>query len=180
MTDSRSELTAQILKANPNAYESLVVSGGTPVLARKLLKDVRPEQLAEGPANTRAMLAGLWLWHDGLGESHKISQEMHDATGSFWHAILHRREGDFSNSKYWYARAAGHPVLGTLAGQANAIVNGMPADRLLLRIVAKGFDPNALVDLAEEAYEREDDPRREVALQLQQLEWRMLFEWCAR
>ena len=59
----------------------------------------------------RACLAGLWLWFDFLDESHKISQEIDTPTGSFWHAIMHRREGDFGNSKYWWRRVGKHPAL---------------------------------------------------------------------
>jgi hypothetical protein len=180
VTDSRSELAVKIMNANPRAYESLVVAGGTPSLARELLQDVAPGQLLtiSPPSQADAMLAGLWLWHDGLEECHGIAQNLHNATGSFWHAIMHRREGDFSNSKYWYARTGNHPSLATLAAQAGPIVADMPADRLLLRIVAHGFDPNALVDLIEEVHDSKDDPRHAVAVRLQQLEWRTLFDYC--
>src|SRR5262245_25326125 len=40
----------------------------------------------------RCCLAGLWLHHDFLNESHAISQEIETTTGSYWHAIMHRRE----------------------------------------------------------------------------------------
>jgi hypothetical protein len=225
MTDGRSSLAFKIINVNPHAYEALVFRGSTPELAREKLEGIQPENLLEAPTTSSiaayAMLAGLWLWHDGLSECHEIVQKspedllaaalnLHSkpsktspkvpsvqnvgndkprhpedlremaSTLAYWHAIMHRREGNFSNSKYWYARAAGHPALATLAGLAVPMVNAMPADRLLLRMVARGFDPNALVDLVEEVYEREDDPRRGAAVQLQQLEWRALFDFCAR
>jgi hypothetical protein len=173
-------LVLKILNANPHAYEALVFEGPAPALARELLAGVRPEQLLASPAvspvTASAMLAGLWLWHDGLHESHEISQTLHDKTGSFWHAILHRREGDFSNSKYWYAKAAGHPVLTRLVSQAGHLIGQQPADSLLLRIIVRGFDPNAFVDLIEEIHDKPGDTRHAVAVELQQLEWRLLFE----
>src|SRR5687768_10504407 len=52
----------------------------------------------------RACLAGLWLYHDFLDESHTLSQCIDTPSGSYWHAIMHRREGDFANSKYWFRR----------------------------------------------------------------------------
>jgi hypothetical protein len=68
----------------------MVVNGGTPPLARELLAGVQPDQLLTAPippsANPTAMLAGLWLWHDALDESHTISQSLSDATGGFRHA----------------------------------------------------------------------------------------------
>ena len=47
----------------------------------------------------RACLAGLWLYHDFLDESHTISQEIGSTTGSYWHGIMHRREPDASNAE---------------------------------------------------------------------------------
>src|SRR5262245_45894685 len=58
----------------------------------------------------KACLAGIWLHHDFLDESHAISQEIRTATGSYWHAIMHRREPDAENSKYWWRRVGDHPV----------------------------------------------------------------------
>jgi hypothetical protein len=45
----------------------------------------------------RACLAGLWLYHDFLDESHTISQDIDTPTGSYWHGIMHRREPDAGN-----------------------------------------------------------------------------------
>ena len=52
----------------------------------------------------RACFSGLWLLHDFLDESHKISQDVGSTTGSYWHAIMHRREPDSGNSKYWFQK----------------------------------------------------------------------------
>ncbi len=52
------------------------------------------------------------LWQDARGgwdTAHHIAQEMHDKTGAWIHAYLHRKEGDASNAAYWYRRA-GRPV----------------------------------------------------------------------
>lgn len=54
--------------------------------------------------------AGLLLWNDDLEASHTISQGISTPTGSFWHAIMHRREGDASNSLYWWRRVGNHPA----------------------------------------------------------------------
>jgi len=194
MVDPRSPLTVQLIDADPDAYQKLVVTGGTPTRAWQLLADVRAEQL---PANATtspmaglAMLAGLWLWHDGLDECHRIVQkppvesttDSRDWTSTlaFWHAIMHRREGDFANSKYWWNRVGEHPVLPSLAGQAADVVNHLPSDRLIFKLVARGWNPNTLVDLVEAVHNRPDDPRHRVAVVLQQMEWRALFDYCAR
>ncbi len=58
--------------------------------------------------------AGDWsgavqaLWHDARGDwgkAHDCAQADHGRAGSWVHAYLHRKEGDFGNAGYWYARA---------------------------------------------------------------------------
>jgi len=185
-TDPLSAPARHLLQLNPDAYRSLVpnASDGS-TEARDLLESMRPPQLlAAGKIASsddgKAMLAGLWLWHDWLDESHTISQGLDNPTGSFWHAIMHRREGDFGNSKYWYARCASHPALPTLTVQASSLLNPMPADKSLLRLTAHGWNPAAFVDLVEQLHARPDDPRHKVAVALQRLEWRVLFNHCTR
>lgn len=39
-------------------------------------------------------------WH----QAHKIAQESNDPMACWIHAVLHKIEGDESNSRYWYAR----------------------------------------------------------------------------
>jgi hypothetical protein len=48
------------------------------------------------------------LWYDGKGNweaSHNVAQDIHNTDGSWVHAYLHRKEGDLSNARYWYAMA---------------------------------------------------------------------------
>ena len=100
-----------------------------------------------------ALQAGLWLYVDELDRSHSISQDMKDATGSYWHAIMHRREGDFSNGHYWFHKAGKHPAMARLPS----------------------YDGHALVDAAERAYP--ESP--EALVRRQREEWANLFAWCA-
>ena len=99
------------------------------------------------------LASALWLYVDDLDRSHTISQSIEDATGSYWHGIMHRREGDFSNSHYWMRRAAPHPLL---------------RSKLAL-------DPDALIDQVAAARGK-DDP---TLVEQQREEWKTLFEWCA-
>ncbi len=48
------------------------------------------------------------LWRERAGEwdrAHRIVQAEADADSAWVHAYLHRKEGDRSNARYWYARA---------------------------------------------------------------------------
>jgi len=52
----------------------------------------------------RAVMAAL----NGDWEiSHNIAQKYSDNSAIWLHAVLHKIEGDESNSRYWYARTAG-------------------------------------------------------------------------
>ena len=55
--------------------------------------------------------AGLHLLNDDIHNCHIIAQEHENPDGNYWHAILHRREPDYWNSKYWYKRVNDHPVI---------------------------------------------------------------------
>jgi hypothetical protein len=183
-TDPLSPLGRKLLKLDASAYARLVPSGDGNTTARDLLSGVQPTDLITGsvarPDEAKSMLSGLWLYFDWLDQSHTISQSIDTPTGSFWHAIMHRREGDFSNSKYWYGRCASHPSMQTLAGQAPRLINTMPADKSLLRLIASGWNPNAFVDLVEQSHDSLDDPRHAAAVALQRLEWQVLFDECTR
>jgi hypothetical protein len=187
-TDPLSPLGRKLLKLDPEAYAELVPRGPGNAAARDLLESTQPADLVVAAAgkllrsdDARAMLSGLWLYFDFLDESHRISQSLDNPTGSFWHAIMHRREGDFSNSKYWYARCENHPSIATMAAAAGKYVNQMPADKSLLRLVATaGWNPGAFVDLVQTVHESPSDPRHALAVGLQRLEWQVLFDHCTR
>ena len=170
-TDKLSEVARQILSLSPDtAYQRLVVTGDGNAEAKRLLQPLSAADLLAEPVRGResaeALLAGLWLWHDWLDESHRISQGIASATGSYWHAIMHRREGDFSNSKYWYARCRQHPALPELETAA----------------MRAGLDPraqaNRLVDLVESASRNAQNLPDSALVRLQKLEWQTLFDWC--
>ena len=79
-----------------------------------------------------AIKSGLLLWNDALDESHTISQGLADQTGSYWHGIMHRREPDYPNSKYWFGRVGSHPIFPALRERSLELYNetANPSDAL--------------------------------------------------
>ncbi|MDY3554937.1 hypothetical protein R5W24_004069 [Gemmata sp. JC717] len=109
--------------------------------------------------------AGLWLLFDYLDESHTISQADESCPNrNFWHAIMHRREPDAWNSKYWWRRVGAHPVLAQLAEQAPAVGY-------------KYTTPFDFVDFCEKA-RGTGGADEQTAQRVQRLEWDLLFAWC--
>lgn len=68
------------------------------------------------PPDAELVKAALYLKLGCLNECHKLAQQVPTPTGSYWHGIMHRHEGDLSNSRYWYARVGQHPVLDAIGG----------------------------------------------------------------
>ena len=60
---------------------------------------------------------GLFLLNDDLAAGHDLSQQQEgEPLSDYWHAIIHRREGDYGNSRYWFGRVAGSQVLAETYG----------------------------------------------------------------
>ncbi|HBJ35410.1 MAG TPA: hypothetical protein DDZ51_11795 [Planctomycetaceae bacterium] len=116
------------------------------------LKQTRPASHSWLPSTC---VAGLWLLAGDLDASHEISQSDHSPEGSFWHGIMHRREGDFGNAKYWFRRVGRHAALEQLAHTDYG-------------------DPYRFVDRCEQAA----DTTNQTLVQLQWLEWQCLFFFC--
>jgi hypothetical protein len=126
-----------------------------------------------------ACRAGLWLHHDFLDESHAISQGLHGAEGSYWHALMHRREPDFSNSKYWFRQVGTHPVFEGLRRKAAELAAGDPHVQAGFLARQASWDPFAFADLCESSFD-EGVACHGLCREVQRVEWEMLFDWCYR
>ena len=96
-----------------------------------------------------SLAIGIRMYVDDIHGAHALCQDVNTTSVSYWHAIMHRREPDYSNSRYWHRLAAGHPLLTQ--------------------------SPNGIVPQVEAANGKESPE----LLKLQRQEWLNLFEHCA-
>ncbi|MEZ6067834.1 MAG: hypothetical protein R3B90_19465 [Planctomycetaceae bacterium] len=123
-----------------------------------------------------AVEAGLLLMHDWLHESHATSQQVEHAgrhcSADYWHAIMHRREPDYSNAKYWFRNVGVHPIFPELARTAErlfAAASTPAASDWLSRLVKNGdWQPFAFVDLCQATAR---DAGALLALLARQVQW---------
>lgn len=176
-----------VLDTEPDAYPPLrdpvrhrLVPADAPRLAPDFSRNIHQFaglKLAESPDAT-ALRAGLFQWHDALDESHECSQSIEGQgrhrAGDYWHAIMHRREPDYGNSKYWFRRVGSHLIFPELARRAESIITvSLPdwKDRLL----RNGWDPFAFADLCEVVAGKNQPEREAAAEAIQEIEMLLLL-----
>jgi hypothetical protein len=150
---------------------------GTPnVAVRAQLQELERKIAAKAKDRdfASACLAGLWLYHDFLDESHGISQDLHTLEGSYWHGILHRREPDYWNAKYWFRRVPTHPIHAELCRAAAALSIEAGSAFLSQQLL---WDAGAFVDLCEKAT-HSPGPLTLLCRRIQKCEWELLFAYC--
>lgn len=155
---------------------------------RHHLDAVSPDDLLPKVVSREAALAvqaGLWQLSDFLEESHQLAQSVQgQASGDYWHGIMHRREPDYGNSKYWFRRTGAHPVFAKLGEEADVILQESPAgeaDEWRERLgVPDRWDPFAFVDLCQHCARSGESALKAAAEQIQFTEMLLLLQQCYR
>jgi hypothetical protein len=119
----------------------------------------------------RLIRAGLLYAYDGIDESHRIVQEIRTDQASYWHGMLHRREGDFENARYWFRRTG---KLGVFAEMHARAADVSPLMRRQL-----DWDPYAFVGQCEQARFGGDVNQKELVA-LQRIEFQVMFDYLWR
>jgi len=124
----------------------------------------------------------LWQTNDWLDESHQCSQSIEgdgEGNGDYWHAIMHRREPDPSNSKYWFRRVGHHTCFESLSEVAATALEESGSSEAASwrnRLGAPGnWDPFAFVDLCQTTSRGRDPDLAQAARRIQWVEMLLLL-----
>ena len=161
------------------------LGGGDPVTGissflapESLVELFTPLHISDGRSATLCA-AGLWLGFNHLDHCHRIAQSHESPDGNYWHAIMHRREGDFWNSKYWYRRVGTHPIASSLHAEATRLQYQTRCHGAHALVTRPHWDPHLFVDLCERAIQ-EKGVMEDFCRRTQQAEWHLLFNHCVR
>lgn len=140
----------------------------------------------DGARSAPAWKAVLHLWNDSLICAHSLVQDLDTHTGSSLHGIIHRREGDYDNARYWFRRTGDHPAFHSLQVRAESLLrqqrlpSGPVGDALTAMIGQGSWNPFLFTNVIEIQETRVgDDPNRDLLEQLQQLELESMLRFLA-
>jgi hypothetical protein len=126
--------------------------GVTPLPRLNALIDECVAESRISSAMRESIRAAVLLWHDHLDASHRISQDLHSSDGSYLHGIMHRREPDYGNAKYWFHRVGPHPCFAELSSRVGVMLKSTDHAALLHELLPESqWNPFAFVDACERA-----------------------------
>lgn len=167
--------TSSARPASYEAFRALLATASPPGLGPQRRPEAEDLAALESKLDALAARHGLrqpqadlvralvLLWHDHLDAAHRLVQDLPQREAAWIHAIMHRREPDYWNSKYWWRRVGAPPAFGRLADEATALLSGAKRSDLAARFAPGGrWDPAAFVDACEAAAKpgAADPPRR--------------------
>ena len=147
------------------------IEPGSPDALRRI-RDAEEAELTGGAVLAdatypRLIRAGLLYAYDAIDESHRIVQEIESNLSSYWHGMIHRREGDFENSRYWYRRTGNLGLFPEMHSRAAAVSSLMGRQM--------DWDPYVLVGQCEQARFGGDVDQKEL-IALQRIEFDVMFD----
>lgn len=116
-------------------------------------------------------LAALMFAQDYIWEGHEIVQDYPDFEASWWHAFMHRMEGDYGNSAYWYRRVGEPSEYSDLFDKVRALSLDCEVAFIQDSSSWDPFEFNGLIN----KYRKSNE---ESLLAIHKLEFNCLFEIC--
>lgn len=131
-----------------------------PPLEPKKIWDPELSKTINGFDIKESTRAALLLWNDDLEGAHLLAQQVHNSTGSLIHGIMHRRQPDYSNSKYWFRRVGSHPIFINLIQEFS------------------GWEPLEFIDRCQQASLNKDSKALEALQAVQARELELIAHYC--
>jgi len=158
--------------AEEELLKRLIPSGpGHPDLIRRIRaaseRDLTGGAVMAHASHPELIRAGLLYAYDAIDETHRIVQGIETAEASYWHGMVHRREGDFDNARYWFRRTGRLPAFPEMHRRA-AEFSSLMARQL-------DWDPYLFVGECEQARFGGDGDVKQL-LALQRVEFDVMFE----
>ena len=123
----------------------------------------------------RLVRAGaLWLY-GFLDEAHRLTQQDSSSEGAYWHALVHRSEGDFNNALYWFHRAGAHPVQARLKTRVREAMKGWSREGWQTLVEGPRWEPARLVELCKRSA-RGELAQPAVLREVARIEYNLLME----
>jgi len=114
---------------------------------------------------------GLLYAVDAIDAAHRIFQDAPSDLGSYWHGMVHRREGDFDNARYWFRRVGTLGCSATLHRAASEVSADVARQ--------SGWGPYLFTGQCEQARFGAVELIPDL-VKIQQIEFETLFDYCWR
>lgn len=158
---SRDPVLAEFWQQFGAAEPPELTSGPRPgVLDRRTISqriDTCLRELARPTDSAVLLRAAALLYHDHQDDAHDLVADRNDISAAFLHGILHRREPDYWNAKYWFRQCELHPVYSAVAARLGTWLDPQEAEAAQAFTLPGTFDPFAFVDACESC--RRIDPK---------------------
>lgn len=173
--DSYSDFIDRLL-LNPDLLRKLIPTEPVSWDLPGKIRDASDEVIAGGKqitdAKTFALVRGGLLYVvDDLDGAHRIFQDDPGDLASYWHGMMHRREADFDNARYWFRRAGRLPIFDRMHSAAANLSPNMAKQ--------SSWDAYLLTGMCEQAKFGDSEAIPE-CLRLQRVEFEQLLDYCWR
>jgi hypothetical protein len=139
------------------------------------VRDAGDETIAGAPVGTAKdfplIRGGLLYALDDLHGCHEFFQDTSSTLVSYWHGMMHRREADFGNARYWFRRSGQLPFFDALHHKA------APASADIAR--QHSWDPYLFTGKCEQHRFGADSDETEL-VRLQRAEFEVVFDYSWR